>query len=159
MRHIQSFEAVQWRVVHTNWSLFYRTVVASIKVDKKKSSPNYSKLLKNKYGWRDNLKFFGFPKHSKNLLQPGIRKSVVLDMWDPIFATSMAVLPNFEGEAGRSIETCRALHTYKLLTISIWGNTRKVFLVWTLHWRAVRGSLLLEKEQNNCSLPECSTWV
>lgn len=41
------------------------------------------------------------PKHSKNLLQPGIRKSVILDMRDPIFATSMAVLPNFEGEAGR----------------------------------------------------------
>lgn len=74
----------------------------------------------------------------------------------PIFATSTVVLPNFEGEAGRSTETCRALHTYRLLIIFLWGNMRKVLLVWTLPGLAVRGSLLLEKEQNNRPLPEGS---
>ena len=154
MRHIQSFEALQWRAVHTKWPLFYGTVVANIKVGKKKSSYNLHKLLKNKYGWYDHLEFFGFP----NTVEIYYNLA-----WEtpppPIFATSMAVLPNFEGEAGRSIETCRALHTYRLLTISLWGNTRKVLLVWTLHGLAVRGSLLLEKEQNNRPLPEGSTCV
>lgn len=64
------------------------------------------------------------PKHSKNLLQLKYKKSVILDMRDPILLQAWQCFQTLRVKQ-KTTETCRALHTYKLLTISSSGETRE----------------------------------
>ena len=72
---------------------------------------------------------------------------------------SISKLWGWSRKINRNLSIVRALHICNILTICICKNTRKVILIWTLHWVEDRGSLLLEEEKEQLPAPWTLHWV